>query len=338
MRALPLAALAAFVATLLLPAAAGYPQPAFYFLKSGCSVDEVEGQCPVPDATVPSVPPLPPPAPPVPAVGVPKLVFVDGVLDPYNFLAPNPPNSTEPDLKPVYTASESVVPVRFVTPADHVHPGRLKGYFIVGVFTGESAVPNGNLTATLYEILEDGTEVALLNASVAVDLNTSKAPDPTTLVPPNSTLPPGNPDPTALVIYEVAKVLPLVLQPPQVYLLGPVDLNVSNTSRLAIGFHLEQGSSQSPQPPGSATISFNATLNPSFVYAPWYAPDPPRSSSTRTFGSTRTFSSTRTGTFSSTQDGDDDDRKGKGNGIPGFEMTLAVSLVAVAALVARRRL
>ncbi len=341
MRTLALAALAAFLASLLLPAASAYPQPAFYFLKSGCPVDEVDGQCPVPDAPLPTVPPLPPPVPPVPNVGVPKLVFVDGVLDPYNFTAPNAPNSTEPDLKPVYTAAESVVPVRFLTPANMTHPDRLKGYFIVGVFTGQSAVPNGNLTATLYEVLADGTEIPLLNATTAVDLNTSKAPSPTALVPPNSTLPPGNMDPTLVVFYEVAQFAPYVLQPPNVYLLGPVDLNFSNTSRLAIGFHLAQGSSSSPEPPGTATISFNSTLNPSFVYVPWYAPDPPRSTSTRSYSSTRTFSSTRTGTGGSagSAGGDDgDDGKKEKKGIPGFEASVTLGLVAVAAWAARRRL
>lgn len=333
MRALPLLTLAVFVGALFAPAAAAYAQPAWYFLKSDCPVDRVQGECVVPEVDVPDVPPLPPPAPAVPNVGQPKIILADAVLDPYNFLKPNGPNSTEPDLKPVYTLSEQVRPARFVTPANLSHPDRIKGYVFVGVYTGESAVPNGNLTATIYEVKEDGTEVALLSGTAAIDLNTSKAPDPMTLVPPNST------DPFVIAYYEVAQVLPLVLTPPNVFLIGPVDLNISNSSRLALGFHLTQGSSPSPEPPGAATISFNSTINPSFLYVPWYAPDPPKSSSTKTFSGGKTFSSTRTTSkLSGTGSDDDGGKKGGSNGIPGFELSLAIGLVAVAAFVARRRL
>jgi hypothetical protein len=335
MRVLPVLTLVAFVGALLVPAAEAYSQPAWYYLKSDCPVDRVEGSCPVPEVPVPAVPapPVPLPVSP-PPVGQPKVIFADGILDPYNFLAPNPPNSTEPDVKPVYTASETVAPARFVTPANLTHPNRLKGYFFIGVYTGESAVPNGNLTATIYEVKEDGTELVLLTATAAIDLNTSKAPDPMSLLPPNST------DPMVIAYYEAAQVLPLVLTPPNIFLLGPVDLNFSNTSRLALGFHIAQGSSPSPEPPGVATITFNSTVNPSFLYVPWYAPDPPRSTYSRSYTPGKTYSSTRTITKTSggAGGGDDDGKGGGGHGIPGFEVSLAITMVAMAALVARRRL
>lgn len=343
MRVLPLLTLVAFVGALFVPATSAYAQPAWYFLKSDCPVDRVNGQCLAPEADVPDVPPSPVPLPVTPPpVGQPKVIFADGILDPYDFLHPNPPNSTEPDLKPVYTLSESVAPARFLTPANLTHPERLKGYFFVGVYTGESAVPNGNLTATIYEVKADGTETALLNATAAIDLNTSKAPEPTALVPPPSMLPPNSTDPETVALsvtyYELAQALPLVLTPPNVFLLGPVDLNVSNTSRIAIGFHLAQGSSMSPEPPGVATISFNSTLNPSFVYVPWYAPDPPRPTYSKTYTPGKTYSSTRTTSrLSGTGDPADDGKSGK-KGLPGFELPLSLTLVAVAALVARRRL
>lgn len=332
MRALPLAIALAFLAALLAPSATAYSQPVFYFLRSGCPVDEVEGACYVPEVDVPPVGPLPPPVPPLPPVGQPKLIVVDGILEPYDFRLGNAPNSTEPDLKLVYTASETIVPVRFVTPANHTHPDRIKGNFLVGAWTGESPVPNGNLTATLYEVKADGAEVALASASVAIDLNASKAPDPMTLVPPNST------DPMAIILYEVGQIAPLVLQPPLLFLLGPVDIAFDNASAFAIGFQLDPGSSPLPEPPGAATLRYNATFMPSFVYVPWYAPDPPKSTSTRsstytgprTTGPRQTFSGTGTG-------GDDDDGGKKGNGIPGLELSLVVTLVAAAAYVARRR-
>lgn len=336
MRVLPLATLAAFVAALLAPAAAGYAQPAFYFLKSGCAVDEVDGQCYAPEVPVPAVPPLPPPVPPV-IVGQPQLVVADGILEAYDYANPNFPNSTEPDVKLVYTASETVKPVRFVTPANHSHPDRLKGYFLVGVFVGESPAPQGNLTTTLFEVKLDGTEVPLANASAVIDINASHAPDPLSLVPPNST------DPMAILLYELGQVYPLILQAPMYFLLGPVDMAFANTSSFAIGFRLDQGSSPFEDPPGAASIRFNASTMASFVYVPWYAPDPPQSSSSRSY-TYRSGTSPRgafgSGTAGGGDGGDDGDAqgKGKGNGIPGFEMSLVVTLVALAAVVARRRL
>lgn len=335
MRVLPLATLVAFLVTLLAPAAAGYAQPAFYFLKSGCPIDEVEGVCYAPDVTVPPVPPLPPPAPPVPVVGQPQVVVADGILEAYDYANPNFPNSTEPDVKLVYPASETGRPVRFLTPDNHSHPDRLKGYFLVGVYIGESPAPQANLTTTLYEIKLDGTEIPLVNASVAIDLNASAAPDPMSLVPPNTT------DPMAIVLYEIGQAYPMIYQAPMYILLGPVDMAFDNTSSFGIGFRLDQGSSPLTDPPGAATLKFNSSTTAAFVYVPWYAPDPPRSSYSRSYTPPRSGTGSR-GTFGSgtggADGGDDDDGKGKGNGIPGFEMTLVITMVALAAIVARRRL
>lgn len=330
MRILPLAAALALVVALLVPAAGALPQPTFYFLKTGCPVPEVEGQCVAVDVTVPALPPLPPPLPGVPTVGQPQVVLADGVLAPYDFLNPNPPNSTEPDVKPVYPLSSSTVPVRFVAPADAPHPDRIKGPFLVGLWVGESPALNANLTTTLYELKADGSKIALANASVAIDLNASKAPNPTNLVPPNST------DPMAIAYYELAQVLPVVLQPPLLFLLGPVDIAFDNTSMFAMEFHLDPGSSPGPLPLGASTIRFNATLMPSFLYVPWYAPDPPRSTNTKT--PTSSFSSSGSKGSSSSGSSSSDPGDGGGKGIPGLEVSLVISLVALAAVVARRRL
>lgn len=335
MRGLSLAAAVALMVSLLAPAATAYVQPVFYFLKSGCSVEEVQGECPVPEVSPPTVPPLPPPLPPAPAVGQPKFVLADGVLDPYTPYDPNFPNSTEPDLKPVYPLADAAIPIQFVTPANHTHPDRIKGSFVVGLWTGESVALAANLTATLYEIPAEGTPIALANASVRLDLNASEAPDPTALMPPNST------DPQVIAYYELAQLLPLVMSPPIVFLLGPVDVTFANTSRFGIGFHIAQGSSPLPSGLGSATIQFNGSLSPSFLYVPWYAPDPPRPTYSRSSTFSRA-SSTRTGAFGAGgggAGGDDDDPGGKkGNGIPGLELPLVLALVAVAAWSARRRL
>lgn len=329
MRILPLVAALALVVSLLVPAATALPQPAFYFLKTGCPIEEVQGQCLAPDVTVPSLPPLPPPLPALPGVGQPQVVFADGILAPYDFLNPNAPNSTEPDVKPVYPLSQSTVPVRFVTPADAPHPNRIKGPFLVGVWVGESPALNANLTTTLYELKTDGTKIALANASVAIDLNASRAPDPMKLVPPNST------DPMAIAYYELAQVLPLILQPPLLFLMGPVDVSFDNESMFAMEFYLEPGSSPGPLPIGASTIRFNASLMPSFLYVPWYAPDPPKPTTTKT--PTASFSSSGSkGTSSSSSP--QPVGGGGDKGIPGLEASLLVSLVALAAWVARRRL
>lgn len=337
MRLLPFLATLAFVASLLAPAAAGYPQPTFYFLKSGCAVDEVEGQCVAPEVPIPAIPPPPsvPPVPPVapPVVGQPQVVFADGVLSPYDYFHPNAPNSTEPDVKPVYPLSETTVPVRFLTPTNYTHPDRLKGSFLVGLWTGESPATNANLTTTLYEVKADGTTTALATASVAIDLNASKAPDPNALLPPNST------DPMVIAYYELAQVVPLVLQPPLLFLLGPVDVPFDNSSSFALGFHLDPGSSPVPAPLGAASIRFNATITPSFLYVPWYAPDPPKSTSTKSPTPSKSVTGTKSGSRTSTSGSGGGDSDGGGsNGIPGLEVSLVVTMVALAALVARRRL
>lgn len=331
MRLLSALAALALVLGVLAPAAAGYPQPVFYFMKSGCPVEEVDNMCIVPELGPVPDPGLPPPVPPLPAVGVPQVSLTDGVLDPYLPSAPNAPNSTEPDVKVIYPASEDLVPIRFVTPGNHTHPDRIKGPIILGIWTGESPAVYANVTATLYEVPAEGDPIALANASASIDLNTSKAPEPTAFLPPNST------DPATIVFYEVAQVLPLVMYPPVLFVLGPVDIPFANTSSLAVGFRLDPGSSQAGQPVGSATLRFNSTLSPSFVYVPWYAPDPPRSTYTSTYTPRPSGSGSRSST-SGGVGGDDDGGKKGSNGIPGLEMTVVFGLVLVAAWVARRRL
>ncbi len=332
MRPLPAIAVLALVLGVFAPAAVGYPQPVFYFLKSGCPVEEVDNVCIVPELGPVPDPGLPPPVPPLPAVGVPQASVTDGILDPYLPSAPNAPNSTEPDVKAIYPASEELVPIRFVTPGNHSHPDRIKGPLILGVWTGESPAFYANVTVTLYELPAEGAPIALANASASIDLNASKAPEPTSFLPPNST------DPATIVFYEVAQVLPLVMYPPVLFVLGPVDIAFANTSSLAVGFRLDGGSSPAGEPVGSATLRFNSTLSPSFVYVPWYAPDPPRS----TYSSTYTPRPGGTGSRSTTSGGDGGDEGGSGksggNGIPGLEMTAVLGLVLVAAWVARRRL
>src|ERR1041385_2800649 len=162
------------------------------------------------------------------------------------------------------------MPVRFVTPPNATHPDRIKGPLFVGVWTGESATYKANLTATMYEIPATGPAVAIANASVSLDLNASKAPDPTKLIPQNQT------DPTAIAFYEMAQVLPVLMHPPALFIM-PVDIPFRNDSLFAIAFHLTPGDSGAPVPQGAfASIEYDGLVTPTFVYVPWYASDPVR--------------------------------------------------------------
>lgn len=301
------------------PAASAYVQPVFYFLKDA------------PGPTDDAVPPLPVPVPVV--IPIPTLTLDAGVLDPYDRNAGNAPNGTTAKARLVTPGTETLVPVQFVTPGNHSHPDRIKGPLFVGLWTGESTVLNGNLTATLYEIPAGGAPVALAEASVVLDLNQSNLPtDPTVLIPENQT------DPQAILFYELAQVLPLLLHPPALFILGPVDIPFSPESSFAIGFRLEQGSSPTPLPLGaSATIQYDGAFAPSFVYVPWYAPDPvrptptPRPTSSGTGGSGSGGSQGGLPTTDSVIEGDSKDS-------PGFGPLAGVAALGLVALALRRRL
>ncbi len=269
---------------------------------------------------------------PVAALPQPSLYFLkDGALGPAGdgLLNATLPNGTEPAARPILVGQENLLPVRFATPAGEAHPDRLYGPLFIGLWTGESAVLNGNLTATLYELTAAGA-VPLANASVALDLNASEAPDPTSLVPPDPT------DPQAAVLYVVAQALPLVLNPPQLLYLGVVDIPFSEDAQFAIGFRLDAGSSPLPVPVGAfAQVQYDSILTPSFVYAPWYAPDPPRPTPTprpTTTGPGGTGASSPAPTTDGGGGGDDG-----GNGAPGFGPLLALAALGTAFALWRRR-
>lgn len=256
------------------PAAEAYVTPIFYFLKDA------------PSPTDGAVPPLP--IPPLIPIPVPTVTVDAGVLDPYSREAGNAPNSTTAHQREIVAGSDLLLPIQFVTPAGHEHPDRIKGPLFVGLWTGQSAAMNANLTATLYEIPVGGAPIALANASVVLDFNQSKLPtDPTVLIPENQT------DPQAIAFYELAQLYPVLLQPPALFILGPIDVTFAPDSAFAIGFRLEQGSSPLPLPlSAKASIQYDAAAAPSFVYVPWYSPDPPRPTSTRappsyTYGQSR---------------------------------------------------
>lgn len=312
----PLSALVVLLVALA-PAAQAYAQPVFYFLK-----DAPGPQDELPD--VPSPIPLP--------VAVPTLAVDAGVMDPYDPKAPNAPNGTTGTERLVPVGTDLLVPVQFVTPADHAHPDRLKGPIFIGLWTGKSSTYQANLTVTLYEVPASGEPIAIANASASLDFNESSVPEPTTFIPPNTS------DPQAILFYEVAQVLPLVLRPPMLFILGPVDVPFGEDSSFALGFRLTQGSSPAPLPAGAfGSIQYNGQYTPSFVYLPWYAPDPPRPTPTPRQTSSFPGSSGGSGGGQSTLGGGGS-VPGEDKDSPGFALPVSLlALLAVAALAARRR-
>jgi hypothetical protein len=311
-RALPLLAVTLLVAA---TAADAYVQPAFYFLKD--APGSVNSQVP----NVPSPLPLP--------VAIPTIDANAGVLDPYNAKAPNAPNGTTARSREIPVATDAILPIQFVTPGNHSHPDRIKGPLLVGLWTGGAATYQANLTATLYEVPAEGTPVAIAEASIDLDFNQSNVPDPTVLVPPNST------DPAVIAFYEVARLYPMLLHPPALFILGPVDIAFGNGSSFAIGFRMTQGSSPAPMPAGlTASVEYDGMIEPSFVYVPWYAPDPPKPSPTprptSSLGSTRGSS----GGFPTADQVIEGDSKDS----PGLGLPLGIVALGALAVAARRRL
>ena len=318
-------------ALLALPAASARPAPVLYFLKDGA-----DGP-----------------------VG-------DGLLDAYDPEKGNVPNSTSPHSRFIFPGQDQVVPVRFVA-AEADHPVRVFGPLWVGLWLGESATLNGNLTATLFEYQDAGTPglpaqpKVLASATVALDADPEALPNATTLVPPTPDPVPPDPDPNdpqgsvnrtvaheqaqamMLAFYEAAQLAPMILQPPAVLNMGTVDFTVNATSRMALGFRLDAGSSPGPVPVAAfGQIIYDSMPNtaclvcgPSYLYMPWYAPDPvvvpqPPASPTT--------SSSPTGDGTSHDDGATSSGPTKKKGIPGLEPVLLAACALAAAMLARRRL
>lgn len=295
------------------PASDAYVQPAFYFLKD--APGSVNSQVP----NVPSPLPLP--------VAIPTIDPNAGVLDPYDPKMPNAPNGTTAKSREVPAGSDTLLPIQFLTPGNHSHPDRIKGPLLVGLWTGAAAVYQGNLTATLYEVPKGGTPTALAEASINLNFNQSNVPDPTVLVPPNST------DPSVIAFYEVAQVYPMLLHPPALFILGPLDVPFAADSSFAIGFRLTQGSSPVPLPAGAtASIEYDGLIEPSFVYVPWYAPDPPKP--TYTPRPTSSLSASRSGSAIPTTD---QVIEGDGKHSPGLGLPLGVVALGVLAVAIRRK-
>lgn len=263
------------------------------------------------------------------AAPAPKLYFMKDGDVPFvgtGLLNTTYPDALDPSVRPVFIGTPDLPSQVFATVGEE-HPGRLFGPVFVGLWTGPAVVLQGNLTTVIYAVDANGAQTLLARTSVNVDFNMSNAPDPMSLVPPDPT------DPEAAAAYVAAQVLTAVLRPPALLYLGMVDIEVPADSQIAVGFYLEAADgSPLPIPVGlAATLQYDGQLMPSFLYAPWYAPDPERPTTT-----SRTFSTTRpTGTattLGSTGGG------GESEDSPLLGLVAALALVGVAAALVRRRL
>jgi hypothetical protein len=210
-------------------------------------------------------------APTVSAGYQPTLYYLkDGHLGPAQpgLLNATRPNATQPTLRPVPLDVPNLPAATFET-GGLPHPPRLLGPVYLGVWVGPSPVAEGNLTVRLLTL--NGTRtIPLGNATMALDANVSNLPNPASLVPPNPS------DPQGSVAYELSKLLPAVTPPPKLLYLGTMDALFNATQGLVLSFTVTPADGQPAARGAAATIQYNATLTPSFLYVPWYSPDPPR--------------------------------------------------------------
>lgn len=238
------------------------------------------------------------------------------------------PNATQPSVRPVPAAVSDVVPIQFLTDGS-AHPDRIVGPIYVAVYTGPALAVHANLTAHVF--LLNGTQrVPIANASIVLDANASKAPQPTALVPPSPT---G--DPQATAYYELFQLMPLVAPPAKLLYLGYSNLKVEPTARIGVSFTITRGSSELPVPEGVlGTVQYNATLSPSFIYIPWYAPNPTPTYKPPTYTVAprpSTSGSTPVGTDAPGRPAEDS------RGVPAPDLMILVLTLAAALVVIRRR-
>lgn len=176
------------------------------------------------------------------------------------------PDSLEPSTRPIVAGTSDLPSAVFIGP--DAPQDRLYGPLFAAVWLGPSAVADGNLTGAVYIEDADGTRTLLATASQSVITNASSV-DPMTLVPPDPT------DPEAAAAHVLGQAMAQTLQPPVVLDLGHVDAQVPEGGSISIGLYLEAGDSGSPLPAGAASAQYDGQMQPSFVWVPWYAPDPP---------------------------------------------------------------
>ncbi len=139
----------------------------------------------------------------------------------------------------------------------------LRGPIIIAVWP-EAGSSDGNVTAGLYLDTGEGPEL-IAQSGLPLQFDPEQVPEPTALVPPDPS------DPEGAIMHVLAQVYPVILQAPWVFEIGPVDVAVPEDATLSIGFGLE---SPNLIPVGASLIKYGSATAPSFVYVPWFTPDP----------------------------------------------------------------
>lgn len=249
-------------------------------------------------------------------------------------------NATQPSLRMIPAALTDIAPVQFLTTNGTKHLDRIWGPLYVALWLGPSPTYKGNLTVSLQVHNATGPAWTIGRASVRLDVNTSKAPQPTALVPPTPT--PGQ-DPqayaTEVALFEVYQLLPVVAPPPTLLYLGFVNLKVNATAQLGLTFALAPGDSALPLPEGpGATIEYNASTSPSLLYVPWYKFTPYPTYTYHYTYTPRSYSRTYEPTWSTSDSEPPAKPKTGGHGfLPAPELSAGLAVVAVVLAVVRRR-
>lgn len=250
-------------------------------------------------------------------------------------LATATPSKNESSMRAVALSPDGPA-VWFEAPAAE---DRIAGPVFLGLWTQANLVLAGNLTASLW--LDDGTErTQLASSSLDVTLDPSQAPDPMTLLPPDPT------DPEGAAYHVAAQVLPLLMRPPIVFDMGVIDAQIPDNGTILLGLALENGELPAL---GTSIIQYDAMTTPSFLYVPWYAPDPPApeptnpaatstaapSSSESSSPSSTSDRPTSTGDSSGASPSSEADEPGEES--PGIGLMALLVALGAAAYVARRR-
>lgn len=234
----------------------------------------------------------------------------------------------------IVTAGIDGPSVWFSTP---VQQGRLAGPAFLGLWTMANPVVLGDIEASLW-LEADGNRTLLSSAALDAAIDPSQLPEPTSLVPPDPT------DPEGAAYHVAAQLLPLLMSPPMVFDLGMIDAEAPANASLLLGLQMVGD----PLPIGTSIIQYDAVTSPSFLFAPWYAPDPPApqptssppsstSAPSSSGSSTSSPSPGSSSSSSSSSSSPEPDDEAPSEDSPGAGLLAALAALGAAAYAMRRR-
>ncbi len=248
----------------------------------------------------------------------------------------NPANNTPPSVRNVGPFLHE----QFVRPTSDNNTGWLVGPVIIGLWAPETplideatlVIEFGLFTAGTNPLMQDAEVLA--SARVPIEGGNITPPDPMRFIPPDPTNPEGSAN--HIAAEAIAYAAPMLLQAPYVLLLENNGTQVLNQevpvdAKVGVRFILEPpNGSALPLPVGAGQpIEYDFGLAPSFLYVPWYVPDP--APTNQPSSSTTTSSSTTSG--APTTIGPEPTEDEKDSPVP-----VLVPLALLIALLVRRRI